>query len=293
MLSKDEYLLRNFSKITHKKWELFVITRVLHLLNDPDIEYICQQYVNPPNSSNYYLTDLCFPSLKLYYEIDEGQHASKSHVETDKLRQREILDATDWEEYRIRVYNKNDPSKGRNLDEIIREVDDFVDYIKIRKKEFEERMGHKIKWDYKNKFSPEPHIKRNIIDVKDNVVFLYHRDALRLFGYDGKHYQRGAWEIKNKKTWVWFPKLYENGHWKNQLTNNSSTIIQEQYIKNKLVKTKLPSNDNRIVFAHYKNVLGQTVYKFYGLYEVDWEKTNNFTHIFKRISKSLKLSDFT
>lgn len=293
MLSKDEYLLRNFSKITHKKWELFVITRVLHLLNDPDIEYICQQYVNPPHSSNYYLTDLCFPSLKLYYEIDEGQHASKSHVETDKLRQREILDATDWDEYRIRVYNKNDPSKGRNLDEIIREVDDFVDYIKIRKKEFEERMGHKIKWDYKNKFSPEPHIKRNTIDVKDNVVFLYHRDALRLFGYDGKHYQRGAWEIKNKKTWVWFPKLYENGHWKNQLTNNSSTIIQEQYIKNKLVKTKLPSNDNRIVFAHYKNVLGQTVYKFYGLYEVDWEKTNNFTHIFKRISKSLKLSDFT
>ena len=75
MITKDEYLLRNFSKITHKKWELFVITRVLHLLNDPEIEYICQQYVNPPNSSKYYLTDLCFPSLKIYYEIDEGQHA--------------------------------------------------------------------------------------------------------------------------------------------------------------------------------------------------------------------------
>ena len=39
-MTKDEYLLRNFSKITHKKWELFVITRILHRLNDPDIEYV-------------------------------------------------------------------------------------------------------------------------------------------------------------------------------------------------------------------------------------------------------------
>ena len=97
MISKDEYLLRNFSKITHKKWELFVITRILHLLNDPDIEYVCQQYVNPSNSDKYYLTDLCFPSLKLYYEIDEGQHATEEHKKDDKIRQREILDATDWE----------------------------------------------------------------------------------------------------------------------------------------------------------------------------------------------------
>ena len=123
-------------------------------------------------------------------------------------------------------------------------------------------------------------------------MFLYHRDALRLFGYNGKHYQRGVWEIKDKKTLVWFPKLYENGHWKNKLTNNSAEIVQEQYVDNRLIKTKLPSDDNRIVFAHYKNVLGQTVYKFYGLYEVDWKKTNNYTHVFRRISKSLVLSEY-
>ena len=46
-ITKDEYLLRNFSKIRHKKWELFVITRILHNLNDSNIEYVCQQYINP------------------------------------------------------------------------------------------------------------------------------------------------------------------------------------------------------------------------------------------------------
>ena len=37
MLTKDEYLLKNFSKIKHKSWELFVITRILQLLEDADI----------------------------------------------------------------------------------------------------------------------------------------------------------------------------------------------------------------------------------------------------------------
>jgi 2-polyprenyl-3-methyl-5-hydroxy-6-metoxy-1,4-benzoquinol methylase len=47
LITKDEYLLRNFSKIRHKKWELFVISRILHNLNDSNIEYVCQQYINP------------------------------------------------------------------------------------------------------------------------------------------------------------------------------------------------------------------------------------------------------
>ena len=44
-ISKDDYLLRNIFKIKHKKWELYIITRILHSLNDPDIEYVCQQFV--------------------------------------------------------------------------------------------------------------------------------------------------------------------------------------------------------------------------------------------------------
>lgn len=292
MISKDEYLLRNFSKITHKKWELFVITRILHLLNDPDIEYVCQQYVNPPNSNKYYLTDLCFPSLKLYYEIDEGQHASKDHINDDKIRQREILDATDWKEYRIRVYDKNDPSKERALNEVISEIDEFVNYIKNRKKEFESKSGKKITWDYETKFSPQPHIDKGYVDVKDNVVFLYHKDALRLFGYKGKHFQRAYWRVKGFNQAVWFPKLYDNIPWKNVLADDSSKIIQEKYINGEISEYPLPSNEERIVFAHYKNVLGQTVYKFYGKFQVDWENTNSFTNIFKRSATRIDLKDY-
>ena len=88
--TKDEYLLRNISKIRHKDWELFVITRILHNLKDPNIEYVCQQYINPKNSKKYYLADICFPSLELYYEINENQHGEREHADADKIRQKEI-----------------------------------------------------------------------------------------------------------------------------------------------------------------------------------------------------------
>ena len=80
----------------------------MHLIRDPDIEYVCQQYIKVKGNSHY-LTDLCFPSLKLYYEIDEGQHGTVRHLDADKIRQREILEATDWVEKRIRVFDKNNP----------------------------------------------------------------------------------------------------------------------------------------------------------------------------------------
>ena len=60
--SKDQYILRNFSKIQHKQWELYIITRIVHNLNDPEIEFVCQQLIKTKDGKRY-LADLCFPSL--------------------------------------------------------------------------------------------------------------------------------------------------------------------------------------------------------------------------------------
>ena len=102
-ISKDEYILRNFSKIQHKKWELYVITRIIHLLNDPELEFVCQQLVKTSDNKRY-LTDLCFPELNLYCEIDELQHSSKEHSILDDKRMEEIVDATDFVEKRIKMF---------------------------------------------------------------------------------------------------------------------------------------------------------------------------------------------
>ena len=115
---------------------------------------------------------------------------------------------------------------------------------------------------------------------------------MRLFGYSGKHYQRGWWSIKRFNQAVWFPKLYSNNQWRNLLSDDRSIITQEQIINGKKVKHSLPSNEERIVFAHYKNIFGQTVYKFYGTYIVDWENTDEYFQTFKQVSNSINLEEY-
>tara|TARA_B100000579_G_scaffold192961_1_gene157731 strand:- start:81 stop:956 length:876 start_codon:yes stop_codon:yes gene_type:complete len=291
-MTKDEYLLKNFKKIKHKEWELFVITRILHLIDDPNIEYVCQQYINTGNK--HYLTDLCFPSLELYYEIDEPQHGEEEHIDKDKIRQREILEATDWKEKRIEVYNKKTKSL-KSLNEVIKIVDKEIAYIKNRKKEKEKESGKKIIWDFENKFNPEKYLKNGSIDVKENVVFKNHKACLELFGYKGGHWYRAWWEIKDLNQAVWFPKLYPNKMWRNKISKDSLTITEEKIVNGKPQKREMPGNQERIVFAHYKNIFGQTVYKFYGKFVPDWSKTNEYVNVFKRTKNGtyINLSDYT
>ena len=50
-------------------------------------------------------------------------------------------------------------------------------------------------------------------------------------------------------------------------TKNYEEIIQQKIVNGNLEDIPLPRKENRIVFGHYKNILGQTVYKFYGEYK--------------------------
>jgi hypothetical protein len=284
-ISKGDYILRSFSKIKHKKWELYVITRIIHLLNDPEIEYVCQQLVKTPENKRY-LTDLFFPTLELYYEIDEGQHSSDQHIISDVHRQREIVDATGFIEKRIRVFDEN--KNDRSLNEINIEIDAFIDFIKKRKKQFILKNNF-IPWNYETKFSPEPHLKRGYIDVKDNVVFLNHRDTLRCFGYKKGHYQRATWTIKGTKKHVWFPKLYKNNDWNNSLSDDFKTIEMKRTDNSILPKV---GHTESIVFAHYKNLFGQIVYKFLGEFHTSIKESTNYKWVYIRKQTKIYLNEY-
>lgn len=292
--TKDHYLLRNFSKISHKKWELYVVTRILHLLNDENLEYVCQQYVNPPENESYYLADLCFPSLQLYIEVNESQHGSKQHSINDKIREREIFDATNWEQKSVEVFLSMPGGKkiDKPLSEINREIDELILYIKNKKKRIEANTGQKIVWNYEEKFSPEAHIKKGYVDAAENTVFLYQRDALRLFGFKGKEWYRGYWPMKGSDSAVWFPRLYKSGVWHNSLSKDATEIVQKKIEDGELQDHALPEHNIRLIFGRYKNVLGQTVYKFYGEYQVDWQKTGSKIQVFKRTKSKVSLSDY-
>ena len=63
----------------------------------------------------------------------------------------------------------------------------------------------------------------------------------------------------------------------------------------KLFKLDLPEATQlrqRIVFAHYKNIFGQTVYKFYGIYETDKSVSDEYKHVHRRIKTKINLKDY-
>tara|TARA_Y100000817_G_C16545090_1_gene406279 strand:- start:70 stop:252 length:183 start_codon:yes stop_codon:yes gene_type:complete len=50
-------------------------------------------------------------------------------------------------------------------------------------------------------------------------------------------------------------------------------------------------NLSDIVFAHYSNHLGQTVYKFLGEFKVSATESDNFSIIFKRTKTRINFAD--
>jgi len=304
--SKDDYILRSLSKISHKKWELFIVSRIIHNLDDPEIEFSCQQAIRSKNERKPFFTDLCFPQLNLYLEIHEKYHLKKKQKLSDKHRKREILNAVNFEEKIIKVFNEKKPyiSDPKNpdkvkinfkkLDEVVIEVDQFIDEIKKRKKQLVQ-TDQFIPWNYENRFNPDPHIERGYIDVSDNVVFRRQRDALELFGYpkEKKDIQQGSWNIKQdgkkgEKT-VWFPKSYDNKKWVNVLSDDFRTLTSSPKIKG---KNRGKGLGKAIIFTHYKNLLGETVYKFLGEFHQPENNLENTTeHVYKRVKTRIDLND--
>ena len=58
-----------------------------------------------------------------------------------------------------------------------------------------------------------------------------------------------------------------------------------------IIKNPPNYNIHRIVFAHYKNNFGQTVYKFTGVFETQSNLCTNQRHVHRLISTSVNLKN--
>ena len=141
------------------------------------------------SNNKRYLADICFPNLSLYVEIDELQHSKLEHSESDKDRMEEILDVSNFLEKRIQIFTAQREIKS--LGEINSEIWKIVKFIKKRKEEFVLKKFFQP-WNFDKKYDPEKYISLGYLDSRKNVSFLYHRDALRCFGYKGGHFQKAG-----------------------------------------------------------------------------------------------------
>jgi hypothetical protein len=58
---KTNYVLKSLSKLSSKATEQYVISRVIHCLDDLSIEFVCQQHLSPDGKG--YVLDLFFPQF--------------------------------------------------------------------------------------------------------------------------------------------------------------------------------------------------------------------------------------
>jgi very-short-patch-repair endonuclease len=116
-MDKKEYIIRQLGRTKNKKYEVYVVSRIIHLLNNFDIKFVTQQYVTRPEGRA--LTDLFFPQVNLHIEVDEPYH--KDNIENDKIREADIVNATNHEVLRVDV--------SKSIEDINSQIHEIVENI--------------------------------------------------------------------------------------------------------------------------------------------------------------------
>ena len=281
-MKKLNYISRSLSKIQHKRYELYVISRIIHLLDDHELKYIFQQYATrDTKTGKYALIDLYLPQLNIAIEVDEAYH--KEQFTEDEVRQKEI-------EHLDIIVERVDCSLSINA--VNQRIDELVDLIKGKKS----ALGLDFKpWKGLNGY--EYYRDKGYFDVNDTTELTSPTEICNCFGLENAA-QRGA-RVLDAETIIWWPNenyelangwVNKNSNWINKLSLDGNEIEEnikdddkkEQFLQDALDKD---IGKKRIVFYRKRNMLNEKFYRFVGVFELDEEKTRNKkVRIYRKVS---------
>lgn len=296
-MNKTNYIINQIRKSYKKKYENYVITRIWHLLNNLDIKFVTQQHVTRPTGRA--LTDMYFPQIQLHIEVDESHHYNKdgTQVDQDYFREADIINATGHAVKRIGIFAKcsNDGIESyaeNSIENINEQIDVVVDFIQNEIKSKIESNALLI-WDIEAEYNPKTYIDRGQISVDDNVAFRTISDACNCFGHNYLGFQRGLAKHAVEEKMLWFPKLYENEEWANEISPDETEIHEKKKFGHETYFNQAkhsPGNlKERVTFARVRSNLGDIMYRFKGVYKFDVSSSENAgVIIYKRTSKFVK-----
>lgn len=268
-LTKREVLFRQFRKFTRKSQEAYVISRIWHQLDLDDVEMLTQQYVRR-ESGGHALTDAYFPQVGIHIEVMEDAH--HKNVELDAIRKEEIVDVTGHEVYDVW------PGRDQNGEGSLSTLHETIDVIvsKIRdKRESKIHSGDWEPWNPEFKYSVERWRAAGEVSLQNNAAFRLISDACNAFGHQYEGYQK-AWASNpmDASTGLWFPKLYPNKAWHNELSADGRTIVEKCLSPDPALRRDhfircSERTRNRVTFARVASPMGMTLYRFVGVFEMD------------------------
>lgn len=318
---KANYLYATFGKRTHKKSEeCFVVNAIWQRLCAEKIEIkpVTQQYVRRHDKSGhkFALIDLYFPAVKVAIEVDERYHR---HNETnDKLRQKEILRAlfeiNEIEGAKIGIEKKlgaieiNEETlptifrihTDTSYAEVNKQINDVVDEIKKRVESVSISDADSIIWKSEDEIKSEI-LKKDSPSIKTNLDLHFNTineicDLISPENVWGGNNQRPSYvQLKSTETpmMLWCPKMVihqrdgstiaaSNSNWKNEFIENSRIREWREPEKAPAITEtdKLP----RVTFMKMNDALGESRYKFVGVYQIESEDPESGTRIYKRVA---------
>lgn len=275
-------MTRLFAKISKKKTETYVISRIWHQLNDDRVKFVVQQYIRR-TQDKYALADLYLPQLGIFVEINEPFH--KNNIEIDRIRNKEISQVTHSKPIVIDCDN--------SIEKIHSQIFEVVQQIKQAIIEKGERF---IPWDGGSTLTVEYHRKKGYLKVDESEYVRTIDEAFAIFGAKAKH--RGFLRVAGASVpakpneIVWCPN---SGHriWCNELSEDGLEIREynrNEQSRGEHVERYLSDNQRRVTFFREEDELGFRFYRFVGVFELNKEKSEKENKcVWERISDYYQL----
>lgn len=272
--AKAEYIRRMLARTHGKGWENYVITRIWHQLDRPDVKFVTQQYVARPKG--HALVDLYLPQLKMFIEVDEPPHLRQLNKLRDDVRQEDIINLSDGQRFqRVRI-PESEEGEPSIID--IAKINEQCDKLTAKVRRRIRRLGNDFRpWDNSEE-DPRTYVKKGKISLADGVAFRTCKDAANCFGHKYKNFFKGITKHPHREdTAIWFPKLYPHGEWENEISPDGTVIRERNTDEEKnarQIKVWLDQPRNvRIVFAQGRDTLGILRYRFKGVFRLNRRDT--------------------
>lgn len=288
---KIDYITRLFSKITHKKYESYVIQRIWHRLNNDEVLFVGQQYIS--RGTKYALADLYLPQINLIIEIDEIHHDSNEAQILDEIRSNDIRRYLDNVVIkRIAIFKNH---SLRSLTDIHNDIDNVVSFIQDTVSEYKSQ-GKFIPWS-SNYMTPNYYHQKGYLDVYTNDYVRTIDEIGEIFNtkVPKKGWQRPGGFLIDNNIEVWTPRI-NNDTWCNEMTDDGKIFYEYNKVSDekrlKHLNEQISQNKIRIVFYKQKDFLGINQYKFVGVFKMNIEASQKEGKcVWKRISTKYIISN--
>lgn len=258
-------------KAGHKIYEVYATSRIFHLLNDPQIEFVTQQLVRRPDGKRA-LMDVYFPQFNLFVEIDEPYHDGEEQERADRkrtedlrkalaTRQSSMIDAP-AEPVRLKVAGQTMAQFNEQIDRVVARITSMKK-TKVAEGTFEPFVfGRRASVDYWR--------ERGTVSVDDRTELRTRADVGALFGVRPNQ-MKAVWRV-SADTILWWPKFYDNALWSNVLSSDGTEIVEtdkrpEGGGPSRVTRNDPRPGDRRLVFAHTEDEqFGGVYYNFAGVF---------------------------